>query len=375
MEKTTLLICGDILPTAANEAAMAAGKAEELLADVFPLFLSADFVFANIEGALTRRGTPIEKCGPNLRANPAAARFFKDIGLGLAGLGNNHSLDFGKTGLTDTVEALNSLGIATVGAGEDASQARIPYRFSLKGHELSIINVAENEFTIAGPDRAGANRFDPYDTMEDIEREKRDGRTVIVIYHGGKEFYRMTSPETRRRMRKMAEHGADFVFCQHTHCVCCYEEYQGCHICYGQGNTLFDLSQDECWKTEILPVITLTEEGGKSVEYIPVCQDSGRLHLAKGEEAESIMKPFRERSALVLEDDYLEESWKEFARQEGRELFSEVGWVDGEGNPIKPELLSRLSNYFRCEIHKETCLSALEELRKQEFGERAVKGQ
>ena len=37
----------------------------------------------------------------------------------------------------------------------------------------------------------------------------------------------------------MAENGADVVICQHSHCIGCYEEYQGCYILYGQGNFHF----------------------------------------------------------------------------------------------------------------------------------------
>lgn len=375
METAKLLICGDIIPTESNEQLMIDGKVDELLSDVKSVFDASDFTFVNVEGVFTERGTAIEKCGPNLRGKPAAARFLKDAGVDLVGLANNHSLDWGKEGLIDTFTTLQGLGIPTVGAGYDASAARRPYRFTLKGHEITLIDVAEHEFTIAAKDRAGANPFDPYDTIEDIEAEKKAGRTVIVIYHGGKEHYRMTSPNTRRRCRKMAEHGADFIFCQHTHCVSCYEEYHGCHICYGQGNTLFDHSNAECWKTELLPVITLCACGRNSVEFIPVCQEGGKLHLAKGEEFDAIMKPFWERSAKVGDDDYLEACWKEFYMQNGRGMLKMMGLIGENGMPADPHMLSVLSNYFRCEIHHESNYSYIEEARRQHYGNLLVKGQ
>lgn len=373
-ETVKLLICGDIIPTEENEQLMCDGKIDELFGDTKEIFDAADFRFCNCEGAFTEGGTPIDKCGPNMRGKPGAALALKKIGIDLVGLANNHSLDFGKEGLVDTFKTLQALHIPYMGAGYDLNDARRPYRFELKGIPLTILDVAEHEFTIASKTRAGANPFDVYDTIEDIEAEKKAGRIVIVVYHGGKEHYRLTSPETRRRLRKMAEHGADFVFAQHTHCVCCAEIWHGCHICYGQGNTLFSHSSSECWKTELLPMISITTDGKKDVTYYPVCQENGRIWQAKGEAADAIMKPFHERSALVGDDDYVEAQWLEFAMSNGKSLLRAAGVLDADYNPHVERGMTILSNYFRCEIHYESVRTYIEERRRLEKGDLLVLG-
>jgi len=383
MNETKLLFCGDILPTDLNEQDLIDGKYADVIGDVLDVFRSADFRFCNFEGVMTERGVPINKCGPNLRTKPAAGRVFDDLGIDLVGLANNHSLDFGKEGLTDTFTALRELGIPFTGAGYNAAEARRVYRMSLGGHDISIITVAEHEFTLAEGDRgqpvrAGANRFDPYDTIDDIMSEKALGNIVVVIYHGGKEHYRMTSPETKRRCRKMAEHGADFIFCQHTHCVCCYEEYEGCHICYGQGNTLFTSVngiKNECWRTAILPMVKLYEDGTYAVEYIPINVDGGHIRLAKGEDADAIMKPFYERSALVLDDAYMEESWHEFYMKDGVGMLTSLGILDAEGKPISEYKLNLLSALLNCEIHNESSASAVKAKRLELHGKLKVYGE
>ena len=41
--------------------------------------------------------------------------------------------------------------------------------------------------------------------------------------------------------------GADVVLCQHSHCIGCYEQYEGAHILYGQGNFHFcGFTNEEC---------------------------------------------------------------------------------------------------------------------------------
>jgi len=374
--ETKLLIAGDFMPTSDNEQEMIDGKYADLMGDTLDVFKAADFRFCNVEGVFTERGVAINKAGPNLGAKPAAARILRDIGIDLVSLANNHSLDWGKEGLTDTFTTLRELNIPFTGAGYNADEARKPYRITLGGHKISFITVAEHEFTIARKDRSGANPFDPFDTIEDIEAEKRDGYIVIVIYHGGKENYRYTSPNTRRRCRKMAEHGADFIFCQHTHCVCCYEDYRGCHICYGQGNTLFArMTSPETWQTLLLPMITIDESGRKSVEYFPVCQSNARISLAKGEAADAIMKPFCERSAEILDDAVLEEKWQEFFIKDGMGRLKAMGMLDSEGNEPTPNRLTVVSNYITAEIHYESVTSMVEYLRRERYGKLAVDGE
>jgi len=375
MESIKLLICGDIIPTPNNEQLMIDGKVDEVFGDTLELFRAADFRFCNMEGALTTGGIAINKCGPNIRANPAAAAGYKAIGMDLISLANNHSLDWGKEGLRETFETLRGAGIAFTGAGYNAEEARRPYRITLGGHKISFITVAEHEFTIANADRAGANPFDPFDTIEDIEAEKAAGYTVIVIYHGGKEHYPYTSPNTKRRCRKMAEHGADFIFCQHTHCVCCYEEYADCHICYGQGNTLFGENAPECWLTELLPMITVDDLGVKSVEYYPVRQYDGRLTLAKGEDADAIMKGFNERSAAVLDDAVMAEKWEEFYVRDGVWRLKNMGIIDANGDEVVERMLTIMSNNLNAEIHYESVTSAIEYLRVKKHGKVLVDGE
>jgi len=373
-----LLICGDIIPTPANEQAMMDGRYTEIVGDLLDVFGSADFRFCNLEGVLTERGIAINKGGPNIRANPKAGRILADLGIDLAGLANNHSLDWGKEGLTDTFTTLRSLGIRFTGAGYNLADARVPFRMELGGNKISIITVAEHEYTIAQDDRSGANPFDPFDTIDDIRAEKAAGYTVVVIYHGGKEHYPLTSPETRKRCRQMAKHGADFVFCQHTHCVCCCEEYDNCFICYGQGNTLFTKlggAMPECWKTSIIPMITVDPDGKNSVEYIPITVEPDKIRLAKGDDYDAIMNGFWERSAKVLDDKAMAESWEEFYMQNGAGMLKQLGVLNADLTPKDPIQLKLLKAIMECEIHHESALSAIKNIRIKTHGKEAIYGE
>lgn len=374
MNTFKMVIGGDFIPTADNAERMAAGDVEGTFGDVADYFKNADFSFINVEGTLTKRGEPIEKEGPNLRGDPSAAALLKKIGVNVCGFSNNHSLDYGKIGLMDSIDAVTSCGMDYVGAGNNLNEARKVYNFEVNGVKAALITVAEHEFTIADENRAGANPFDPYDTIEDIERASKEGRKVIVIYHGGKELYNMTSPKTRRRLRKMAEHGADFVFAQHTHCVCCYEEYMGAHICYGQGNTLFTgFRNHPFWKFGVLPVITA---GSKNeVEYIPFTVHNGKISVARGTAADSIMKPFEERSKLLHDEEYFMKRWREFYLSDAEGRLKRLGIITQDGVLTDKTLLRSLSNMMCAEIHHESITDYLTDRRRSIFGSLSVDGE
>ena len=374
MKSFKMVVGGDFIPTKDNEERIAHGEVESTFGDVAEYFKNADFSFINVEGALTNRGVPIEKEGPNLRGTPLAAQLLKKIGVNVCGFSNNHSLDYGRIGLEDSIRAVTECGMDYLGAGKNAEDARKPYYFEVNGVKAALIAVAEHEFTIAGERRAGANPFDPYDTIEDIENAARDGRRVIVVYHGGKEVYDMTSPKTRRRLRKMAEHGADFIFAQHTHCVCCHEECMGAHICYGQGNTLFTgLIDHPLWRFGVLPIITVGDKCG--VEYIPFTAENGKISVAHGAAADQIMNPFEERSRLLHDEEYFMKRWREFYMQDAESRMKRLGIISPDGTLTDNTLLRSLSNMMCAEIHHESITDFLTDKRRSIFGSLRVDGE
>lgn len=99
--------------------------------------------------------------------------------------------------------------------------------------------------------------------MDDIEEAKRLADVVIVFYHGGKEYVAYPSPNLQKICRAMVKRGADYVICQHSHCVGCYEKFQGGHIVYGQGNFIFDHSDHPMWQTGLLLKLLIGDRNAK----------------------------------------------------------------------------------------------------------------
>jgi poly-gamma-glutamate synthesis protein (capsule biosynthesis protein) len=342
------LFVGDVFPTKRNAALFAAGELEALFGDTASLFEGNDLNMINLECALTEADTPIQKIGPNLKAPPATANILKELGVTVAGISNNHVFDFGIEGLTDTLAALDSAGLPYFGIGENDTDSRRPYFFMADGKRIAIINVCEHEYTYALPDRMGANPFDPFLTMQDIRAAKAESDFLIVLYHGGKEYSGYPSPRLRNLCREMVYCGADAVITQHSHCIGCYEKFEGAHILYGQGNFNFSYpafnARRECWKTALLVVLTVTDK--IDIDFIPIFDTGCGCEVAEGERAEKILSEFEARNGELADGRWLD-GWERFCHGEFEAIYLNAARCAFD-DEMKEE---RFAHYLDCEAH------------------------
>ncbi|MBO5930328.1 MAG: CapA family protein, partial [Clostridia bacterium] len=195
----SMIFAADVVPTKSNVEAFCEGKMETIIDDgIFSYWKDADFRFLNLEVSLTDVETPIKKCGPALIAPTASVKGYKQLDPTLLGLCNNHILDQDEAGLADTIRTLEENGIAYTGVGENVKTAWKPYIYEKDGKKIGIYSCAEHEFTLATDTRAGANPFEPLDSLDHIADLKKECDYVIVVYHGGKEHYRYPSPRLKK---------------------------------------------------------------------------------------------------------------------------------------------------------------------------------
>ncbi|MBO7293224.1 MAG: CapA family protein [Clostridia bacterium] len=345
-----LIIGADLVPADAAEPLFIAGDGEALFGDLYPIMKGADRLIVNLECALTTSENAIKKCGPNIKADPGCAAGLAKIGVTDVMLSNNHTFDFGIQGLRDTMANLERAGIPYTGVGENDTDSRKIYYIEGEGKKIAFVNVCEHEYCYALPDRLGTNPYDPYLTMHDIREAKKNADFVIVIYHGGKEFCHYPSPRLQRLCHEMIECGASVVLTQHSHCVGCYEEYEGGHILYGQGNLHFaqkSLSWSPDWTKSLL--VELEIEDDVKIKFYPITMDvnTGHADLAKGERADEIMKPFFDRNEELKDGRWLD-GWRAFCA--GASQYAKA--IGRIYNPENPEVPNEVfAHYLDCEAH------------------------
>ena len=310
------LLLGDVSPTVVSDPLFQMKDVETLFTDTATLFEGNDVNFVNLECALTDSDADIEKFGPPLKGCTNTAETLRLLGVNYCGLSNNHVFDYGIKGIQDTLEALDRAGIGYTGFGDNYEDSRKNLVIESQGEKICIIAVCEHEYSYALDDRMGSRPFDEYHTMEDIRHAKEQCDRVIVIYHGGKEHCKYPSPRLRRIGQAMARNGADVVLCQHSHCIGCYEEYEGCHILYGQGNFHFikpGFADESLAKTWNNALAVKYDTKSHHIEFIPVVVEGSGMALAKGEQKEAILAAFAERNQELLDGKWVD-GWKAFCQ-------------------------------------------------------------
>lgn len=353
----------DLVPTPSNYKEFSNGDLDALVDEgIKKTIFGVDYRVYNLEFALTDKEDPIVKSGPNVIAPTSTIKGLKEFKPSLFTLANNHTRDHDVSGLLSTMKVLDENGIARIGAGVTFEEADKPYIFEKNGKKVCVYTCAEHEFTIIEEDIPGANPFDPYETLDRIAELKAENDFVVVLYHGGKEHYRYPSPELQKRCRKMLSKGADLVICQHTHCICCYEEYAGGTVVYGTGNFLFDLSNNvpDCWNNSI--IVRAEFDDKMTLSYIPIIKTGKSIRIATDEEAEEIMKGYNDRSEEIKQKGFVKEKYLEFAKKQfpyytcllaGGESSGKE-YTEKFGLDYKPTEYAALFNCLNCEVHSES---------------------
>ena len=366
-----ILIAGDLAPTPTqsnielfNKPNLENMLGEELLS----LWNHADARIFNLETPLIDKENPIDKCGPNLITPTSTIKGIKDLNPSLVTLANNHILDQGEQGLFSTQNILLKNNIPYIGAGGNLSKASQPHIFNQDVIKVGVYACAEHEFSIVTEKTAGANPFDPLESLDHISSLKRNCDYVIVLYHGGKEHYRYPSPYLQKVCRKMVDKGANIIICQHSHCIGCFEEYKNATIVYGQGNFIFNKQDNEFWNSGL--IIRIYFNKNIKIEYVPIFKEGPGIRMAKKNKSKDILSKFYNRSKEILLDGFIEEQYRLFAKKNidnYLRFFSGYNkWLSRIDRYIlkgflinhiySKEKLLAIQNYIECEAHRELIL-------------------
>lgn len=156
---------------------------DSLLAPLTDLFVGADLVLVNVEGAIGE-GPAIKKCGPRsrscyaFRSPPSAAGAIRRLGSEKArvigNVANNHSHDAGGPGLLKTIALLDSVGVRVTGADTLATIVE-----TSRGDTVAFLGFYTGSDSPSARNLAGVRRH--------VARAVEAYGTVIVTMHLGAE--------------------------------------------------------------------------------------------------------------------------------------------------------------------------------------------
>ena len=341
--------------------------------EISDIIRSADYSIVNLECPICESDiSPIVKCGPALKTNTNVVKSIKYAGFQCATLANNHFRDFGDIGCNNTINELANHLIDHVGGGNTLKEAqRVLYK-DIKGERLAIINICENEFSIATETTAGAAPIDLIDNYHQILEAKSNAKYVLMIIHGGHEMYQLPSPRMKKLYRHYVDLGVDAVINHHQHCYSGYEYYKGKPIVYGIGNLCFGSPNEQIskWNEGYLVNILFCKEDVK-INLTPYEQDCNKTNARIAvSDNPSFHSKIKELNDIIADDDLLSvnfNKWIASCYKSKLSLFSSyhnryLNAAASRGYIPRPasrrELVSLLNN-IACESHRDISMAVL----------------
>ncbi len=215
--------------------------------------IDGDLNFTNIETVVTarnnmRRDTKGQGGPFNFRSHPNSMRTLVKAGFNVFSLANNHSMDYGRDGLFDTLkymQPLTAIGLrAYAGIGANREAASRPRLIETKGTRIGFaaIGIVTNNLARhrAGPDKPGqiAYRF-PADFALSTKRlaELDADFRILSIHYGVEGRVRTDGMQIKEWRRQAAKKlGIDLIAGHHAHVVRGVEMVGNSVIFYGLGN-------------------------------------------------------------------------------------------------------------------------------------------
>jgi len=268
---------------------------------------AADITVANLECPFTVYGTPHPTKSVVFKSHPNNLEGVEYAGINIVSMANNHSEDYGLTGMNYTKYYLAQRDILYSGAGNNSYDAYLPLFYNEKGLNLAFLASCDRTgqynnaqpYLNAGYNKSGFGYMTPYYLLQQIQEVQETADLIIMEFHGGSEYsfspgsdydsiilddltdpFHYDAPRESennwnitdisdqdenyspyldiphmwdREIRHFAiDSGADLVIVHHPHIIQGVEVYNGKVIAHSLGNYVFDLDYAETYPTMIL---------------------------------------------------------------------------------------------------------------------------
>ena len=272
LAQVSFAVAGDVIPhepvRAAAAAAAAAGDPTNsqgwgaLFSDVADVFHHADFGFVNLETPVAPAHSHGSK--PFMFDAPVALLDgLKANGVKIVSFANNHVMDQGWPGFTETREHLRDEGLLFAGSGDTAALAWQPVFTEANGIKVGWLGMTRwlngnrnpenpdqphvNFFPYPG-ESGGASGADEAQVLEAVKAARAQCDFLVVSIHWGIEYAPAPRPDDVETAHKILEAGASVIVGHHPHVLQPVETYKtqdgrNTVIFYSLGNFLSNQSR------------------------------------------------------------------------------------------------------------------------------------
>lgn len=260
--RATILFGGDMMFDRTVRSAMEKNGDDFVLSCLDPLFKEPDVVVANLEGPITSNPSMSQGAaylsGESMTFTfaPSVAGLLYRHNVRIVNIGNNHIMNFSRSGLLETKKYLEAAGVQYFGDPDKIESEKV-LRTDIGGVAFSFINWSD--WTSDNTDITAAQ----------VKTEHEAGRIVVIYTHWGEEYQPATA-RMKRLAHNLVDEGADIVIGSHPHIVQEHEVYKDKHIYYSLGNLIFDQYFDPAVMRGLMLQVRFGKDGVEHIDEIPV---------------------------------------------------------------------------------------------------------
>ena len=299
--------------------------------DIENIITNNELLVCNLEcAAYHNNQKAIIKEGPSLCCQNDQLDYITKYCPTLFTLANNHTLDFGEQGLINILSYCNKKKYNYVGAGINLKEASKPYIYEKESYKIAFINCCEHEFSIAQKDSSGANPMDVIKIYNQIQEVKNISNFIIIVAHGGHEYYQLPSPRLQDTYRFFIDSGANAVIGHHPHCISGMENYKNGIIYYSLGNFYFNnrTSQISKWNEGMLLELKIDSKTNKILSHTPIpfiqCHNNNKIITLRDNEFIEFNKSFYSLSTIIKDRDLLENYYTQYLLSQEKKAISRI---------------------------------------------------
>lgn len=239
----TLAAGGDILihPAVTDQAAADGGGVRNFtqVLDGLRGALKADLSICHLETSLSAPGAEVFGY-PAFSAPPEVAKALVGLGYDSCSTASNHTLDRGEDGITNTLAAMDAVGLKHTGSARSPEEAAKPLILDAMGVKVGQVSFTYGFNGIPLPRPWMANELDAQRIIDAARVARAAGAEVVVAsLHWGTEY--VSEPNDQQRQiaaAVLADPAVDLIIGTHVHRVQPIEKINGKWVVYGMGNEI-----------------------------------------------------------------------------------------------------------------------------------------
>ena len=253
--------------------------------DIKDYTLSPDITVANLETSFAGKDRGYSNY-PTFNSPDSLAKAVDDIGVDVISTAGNHCLDMGFSGLSRTIDVLDSYGISHLGTYKsEEAQKEILFK-TVKGIKIAFIDYTYGTNGIPVPKGKDfcVNLINRDLIKSQIDKAKSEEADIIVAcMHWGTEYRTTANDEQIDLADFLFQNGVDIILGNHPHTLEPMEKRtvtlsdgssKDCFVIYALGNFICDQNAENT-RNSIILNLNLSFDSDKklsfdSISYVPI---------------------------------------------------------------------------------------------------------